>query len=67
MWGNGLYTAAIEIITIYEIYSRDKAVGIEMGGGLDDRGLITGGDKRFFCSPQRTDWLGSPPSLSNGY
>jgi hypothetical protein len=35
--------------------------------GLDDRGLITGSDTRFFSTPQRPDGLCGPANLSSGY
>ena len=31
--------------------------------GLSIRGSAVGGDKRFFFSPRRADWLRDPPSL----
>jgi hypothetical protein len=50
--------------------SRDSAVGIATGYGLDDRGvgvLVPVGSKIFY-SPRRLDRLWGPPSLlSNGY
>jgi hypothetical protein len=52
--------------------SRDSAVGIVTGYGLDDRGVgvrVPVGS-RTFSSPRRPDRLWGPPSLSilsNGY
>jgi hypothetical protein len=49
--------------------SRNSAVGIAIGYGLDERGVgvrIPVG-ARIFSSPGRPDWLWSPPNLSNGY
>jgi hypothetical protein len=50
--------------------SRDSAVSIVTGYGLDDRGVgvrIPVGS-RIFSSPQHPEWLWDPPSLlSNGY
>jgi hypothetical protein len=49
--------------------SRDSAVGIATGYGLDDRGVgfqVPVGS-RIFSPPPRTDRLWGPPNLSNGY
>jgi hypothetical protein len=50
--------------------SRDSAVGIATGYGLDDRGVgvrVPVG-LRIFSSPCRPDWLwGTPSFLFNGY
>jgi hypothetical protein len=50
--------------------SRDCAVGIATGYGLDDRGIgvrVPGG-LRIFSSPSRPDRHWGPPNLlSNGY
>jgi hypothetical protein len=46
--------------------SRDSSVGIVTGCGLDDRGLIPGRGKRFFCTASKAA-LGPPSLLSNGY
>jgi hypothetical protein len=35
--------------------SRDRSVGIATGYGLDGRGSISGGGKRFFFTPHRPD------------
>jgi hypothetical protein len=52
------------------IGSRDSAVGIATGYGLDDRGVgvrVPVGS-RIITSPSRPDWLWGPPNLlSNGY
>jgi hypothetical protein len=52
------------------VKSRDSAVSIATGYGLDDRGVrvrvLLG--SRILSSPQHPDWLWDPPSLlSNGY
>jgi hypothetical protein len=51
-------------------HSRDSAVGIAAGYGLDDRGVgvrVPVGS-RIFSSPRRPDWRWDPPKLlSNGY
>jgi hypothetical protein len=50
----------IVLLLVYK--SRDSAVGIATGHGLDDRG------PRIFTSPCRPDWLWIPPSLlADGY
>jgi hypothetical protein len=47
---------------------RDSSVGIATGYGLDGRGSISGGGKRFFCTPQHPDrLLGRSNLLSNGH
>jgi hypothetical protein len=55
---------------VYITESRDSAVGIATGYGLDDRGVgvrVPVGS-RIFSSPRRPDRLWSPPSLqSTGY
>jgi hypothetical protein len=54
----------------YMGFSRDSAVGIATGYGLDDRGVgvrVPVGS-RIFSSPCRPDRLWGPPNLlSNGY
>jgi hypothetical protein len=46
---------------------RRSPVGMEMGYGLEDRGLIPGRGKKIFSCPQRLDRLwGTPSLLSNG-
>jgi hypothetical protein len=50
-------------------WSRDSAVGIATGYGLDDQGVrvrVPVGS-RIFSSPSRPDRLWDPPNLSNGY
>jgi hypothetical protein len=48
--------------------SRDSALNIPTGYGLDSRGSVLGRGKRFFSSPQRPDrHLGPPILLSNGH
>jgi hypothetical protein len=48
--------------------SLDSSIGIGIGYGLDDRGLILGRGKIFFSSPQCPEWRWDPPSLlSNEY
>jgi hypothetical protein len=50
--------------------SRDSAVGIATGYGLDDRGVGVriAVESRIFSSPRRPDRLWGPPNLlSNGY
>jgi hypothetical protein len=50
--------------------SRDSAVGIATGYGLDDVGVAVRVpvDSRMFSSPLRRDWLWDPSSLlSSGY
>jgi hypothetical protein len=52
------------------IQSRDSAVGIAAGYGLDDRGVGVRFPvrSRIFSSPLRPDRLWGPPNLlSNGY
>jgi hypothetical protein len=52
------------------IRSRDRAVGIATGYGLDDRGVGVRHpvDSRIFSSPRRPDLLWGPPNLlSNEY
>jgi hypothetical protein len=55
---------------VRKIVSRDCAVGIATGYGLDDKGVgvrVPVG-ARFFSSPRRPDRLwGLPNLLSNGY
>jgi hypothetical protein len=60
-----------DIISVYaRRRSRDSAVGIATGYGLDDRGVgvrVPVGS-RIFSSPRRPDRLWGPPNLlSNGY
>jgi hypothetical protein len=45
--------------------SRDSAVGIATGYGLDDRGVgvCVRVGARIFFSPYRPDWLWGPPNL----
>jgi hypothetical protein len=45
--------------------SRDSAVGVATGYGLDDRGVGVGVPvgSRIFSSPSRPDWLWGPPNL----
>jgi hypothetical protein len=50
--------------------SRDSAVGIATGYGLDDRrvGVQVPMESRISSSPRRPDWLWGPPILlANGY
>jgi hypothetical protein len=50
--------------------SRDNAVGMATGYGLDGRrvGVRVPVGSRIFTSPRRPDWLWGPPSLlPNGY
>jgi hypothetical protein len=58
------------LISLILIQSRDSAVGIATGYGLDDRGVgvrVPVGS-RIFSSPSRPDWLWGPLNLlSNGY
>jgi hypothetical protein len=64
--GRPMFTAC----TITKNKSRDSAVGIATGYGLDDRGvgvrvLVA---SRIFSSSNRPDWLWGPPNLlPNGY
>jgi hypothetical protein len=65
----------IIIIIIFIIYylllrSRDSAVGIPNGYGLDERGvgIRVSGESRILSSVRRPDRLWGPPNLlSNGY
>jgi hypothetical protein len=41
--------------------SMDSSVGIAMGYGLDSKGSIPDGGKRFFSTPQRPGRLWNPP------
>jgi hypothetical protein len=52
------------------VWSRNSAVGIATGYGLDGRGVGVrlALEAKFFFSSRRPDWLWGPPSsLSNGY
>jgi hypothetical protein len=51
------------------IRSRDSAVGIATGYGLDDQrvGVRVPVGSRIVSSPRRPDRLWGPPNLSNGY
>jgi hypothetical protein len=57
-------------VALCSFRSRDRAVGIATGYGLDDQGVgvqVTVGS-RIFSSPRRPDRLWGPSSLlSNGY
>jgi hypothetical protein len=65
------YMIEIQIwVSLKHYQSRDSAVGIVTGYGLDDQGVgvqVPVG-ARIFYSPRRSDLLWGPPSLlSNGY
>jgi len=48
--------------------SQNSSVSIATGCGLDNWGLIAGGDWEFFSLTLCLDWFWGPPSLlSNGY
>jgi hypothetical protein len=57
-------TPAADIFTTIP-WSRDSAVGIATGYGLDDRavGVRVPVGLRIFTSPRRPDRLGGPPNL----
>jgi hypothetical protein len=42
---------------VYVVKGQDSLGGIATGYGLDGWGLIPGRGKRFFFSPQRSDWF----------
>jgi hypothetical protein len=72
--GTETWTTLTIIIKLYYVISqyrsRDSAVGIATGYGLDDQevGVRVPVWSRIFSSPRRPDWLWGPPSfLSNGY
>jgi hypothetical protein len=60
-----LVALGIKNISSFSSKSRDSAVGIATGYGLDDRGIgvrVPVG-ATIFTSPYRLDWLWGPPSL----
>jgi hypothetical protein len=70
VYPNNKYYIHIFPLFIWELGSRDSAVGIATGYGLDDRGIgiQVPAESRIFSSPRRPDRLWDPPNLlSNGY
>jgi hypothetical protein len=60
----------IYMVLHFELKSRDSAVGIATGYGLDGQvfGVRVPEGSRIFTSPRRSDRLwGQPSILSNGY